>query len=209
MKGKKSDIPLETRQSMLIHLSPIRLQLFVFFFCVFAHDHSSAVQFFTRRWRLMLSPLRDEFLLRFLFREDIFHFSLTSCCFFFVSGMFHEKRLPFQYFSQGGFGMKFVLLMSLRGGEGPPKSLRDRQGAPCSQHLKQNETKKNPHHFCKATVLSVLTRSPSHGIHFGFKTVSSGSSNKRRREREEKKKTLFVRKNQIFLCNTKSVVFGL
>lgn len=103
----------------------------------------------------MLSPLRDEFLLRFLFREDIF--ISTHQLLFYVSGMFPREAITISIFLTGWFRIKIRIIDVIKRRGGASKSLRDHQGAPCSQHLKKQSKKKKSTSLLQATVLSVLT----------------------------------------------------
>lgn len=106
----------------------------------------------------MLSPLRDEFLLRFLFREDIFHFHSPVVVFFVCQGCSTRSDCHFNI-SHRVVWNKICIIDVIKRRGGASKSLRDHQGAPCSQHLNKTKQTREKIHitFAKATVLSVLT----------------------------------------------------
>lgn len=131
----------------------------------------------------MLSPLRDEFLLRFLFWEDVcFVLIRFRSCFCQGCSMRSDYHLNIYH----RVVQKCTLLMSRRG----LQPLRDHQCVPCSRE--KNATK--PHHFYKpqfyqCTHIPVTQKKNL----FWFQMVSSGSFKKKRKE---KKITLFVRKTK-------------
>lgn len=112
-------------------------------------------------------------------------FCTHQVSFMFLSGMFHEKWLPFEYLSQSGSEMYIIDVT-----KGPPATQRP-PVRPLQSRKKRNKTPS----LLQTTVLSVHTYSchTKKKICFGFKWCHQGLSKKKRKE---KKLTLFVRKTK-------------
>lgn len=191
MKGKKSDIPLETQQSMFIHLSPIDSSCLSFSFVCLHMIIPPPCNFYEASAPHAVTPQGRVSFALFVSRGH-FSFSLTGCCFFVCQGCSTRSDYHFNISHRVVWNEICIIDVIKRRG-GASKSLRDHQGAPCSQHLNKTNNKKNLHHFCKSHSSVSAHLLPSHGIHFGFKRCHQGL---RTKEEEKEKKTLFVRKTK-------------
>lgn len=116
---------------MFIHLSPIDSSCLSFSFVCLHMIIPPPCNFYEALAPHAVTPQGRVSFALFVSRGHFHFYSPVVFSFFFsfLSGMFHEKRLPLKYSSQGG-SEKILLLMSLRGGEGPPSHSETTRASP-------------------------------------------------------------------------------
>lgn len=175
---------------MFIHLSPIDSSCLSFSFVCLHMIIPPPCNFYEALAPHAVTPQGRVSFALFVSRGH-FHFYSPVVVFFFF---FFVRDVPWEAITikillTGWFG-KILLLMSLRGGEGPPSHSETTRASPAVSIWKTKQTKKKNHiwkiHITFASHSSVSAHVlPSHGIRFGFKWCHQGLRRKRRRRKKK------------------------